>query len=95
MQVSNAADPQKQAQLIARHGTNATRLLHHRGNTGGAHSTNLGGQAMRDVARLLRGSVSLQLLPAASRLHLEVRAPRTVDIEAHSATIYGQERAPL
>mmetsp|Transcript_26552 Transcript_26552/g.86827 ORF Transcript_26552/g.86827 Transcript_26552/m.86827 type:complete len:1308 (+) Transcript_26552:50-3973(+) len=86
MQVSNAADPQKQAQLIARHGTNATRLLHHRGNTGGAHSTNLGGQAMRDVARLLRGSVSLQLLPAASRLHLEVRAPRTVDIEAHSAT---------
>mmetsp|Transcript_27988 Transcript_27988/g.92056 ORF Transcript_27988/g.92056 Transcript_27988/m.92056 type:complete len:743 (+) Transcript_27988:60-2288(+) len=62
MQVSNAADPQKQAQLIARHGTNATRLLHHRGNTGGAHSTNLGGQAMRDVARLLRGSVSRSVL---------------------------------
>ncbi|EOD19519.1 hypothetical protein EMIHUDRAFT_451139 [Emiliania huxleyi CCMP1516] len=92
MQVSNAADPQKQAQLIARHGTNATRLLHHRGNTGGAHSTNLGGQAMRDVARLLRGSVSLQLLPAASRLHLEATQPLLVyfiDDEPTMRMVYG------
>ena len=81
LQVTNAADPQKQAALITKHGVNATRLLHHRGDTGGTHSTNLGGQAMRDVARLLGGSVSLHLAADSSRLRLEVRAPRLLDLE--------------
>ena len=79
--VTNVADPQAQKTLIARHGTNATRLLHHRGDSGGTHSTNVGGQVMRDVARLLNGAVSLHLAPTSSRLRLRVHAPRVVELE--------------
>jgi len=82
LQVTNSVgDPQRQAALISKHGHDATRLLHHRGDAGGRHSTNLGGQAMRDVARLLKGSVSLLLAPTTSRLRLEVTAPRVVELE--------------
>jgi CheY-like chemotaxis protein len=82
VQVTNDANPPKQAQLIAKHGSDATRLLHNRGECGGKHSTNLGGQAMRDVARILRGTVSLHLHPTTSRLCLEVEAPRSVEVES-------------
>lgn len=82
LQVTNAASPQRHTPIIARHGHDATRLLHQRGDSGAKHSTNLGGQAMRDVSRLLKGSVSLHLEPTSSRLRLEVRAPRVVDVEA-------------
>ena len=71
--VTNVAEPRRQAALIATHGRNATKLLHKRVDGGGKHSTNLGGNALRDVARLLHGTVSMQLLPDATRLSLEVR----------------------
>ena len=72
--------PAEQAARIAAHGTDATQLLHRRADGSGARSTNFGGKAMRAVASLLGGSVTLQLLPAESRLRLEVTAPRAREV---------------
>ena len=85
--VTNAADEQRQASLIARHGTDVSRLLHRRGDAEGIQSTNLGGQALRDCARILHGSVSLQLGPRTTRLLLEVEAPRPVEVQVSQAQL--------
>ena len=79
--VTNTVDEARQARLIARHGTDVTRLLHRRGDAEGIQSTNLGGQALRDCARILHGSVSLHLGPRTTRLLLEVEAPRPVEVQ--------------
>ena len=85
--VTNVAEPKRQAQLIATHGCDATKLLHRRVEGGGTHSTNLGGHALRDVARLMRGSVSLHLLPEATRLQLQVCTPRQEDVQVGEALL--------
>ena len=81
VQVTNQADPKAQSVLMARHGSDATSLLHSRGDARGIHSTNLGGQVMRRVANLLNGSVSLHLATTASRLCFRVNAPRAIGLE--------------
>ena len=87
VQVTNAVDPAKQAELIAKYGTDATQLLQRRVEGGGSQSTNLGGQAVRDVARLLGGSVALHLEPTRTRFCLRVRAPRPVEVEVSEALL--------
>jgi len=83
--VTNQAEPQRQAVLIASHGRDATALLHQRRESSGTHSTNFGGHAMRNVARLMRGSVSLTLLPSSTRLQLEVCTPRASEVTMSEA----------
>jgi len=80
VQVTNAADPATQAPLLAKYGTDATKLLHRRIEGDDSQSTNLGGQALFAVARLLAGTAVLQLAPTTTRLRLEVRAPRPVEV---------------
>ena len=70
VQVTNAADPEAQATLIAKYGPDATGLLRRRVEGGGSQSTNLGGQALLDVARLLSGRVEMLLAPEASIRHV-------------------------
>ena len=85
--VMNAADPETQARLIAIHGDDATRLLRRRVDGSGSQSTNLGGQALCSVARVLHGSVTLKLLPKVTRLRLEVAAPLAVDAAVSEALV--------
>jgi len=74
-------DAEAQARTIGLHGADATELLHRRVDGAGSQSTNLGGKALRTVASLLEGRVSLHLEPSITRLRLEVTAPRHVDVK--------------